>query len=215
MSKTFISIGAGPGIGLATAVRFAKEGFSVVLTSRSLEHLKALAAEFEKRTGAACEVAVADASKIADIRALAEQHPDAEVVHFNAAIVHPNSFESAEWADLEGDILAGVTGGLAAIKAFAPLMAARGSGALLGTGGILSEHPCNAYWTLGVAKAAVANMFAGVFNDLKAKGVHAGTVTVTQGVAPGSTEAETVAEAFWRIYSQPQEDWAPMIYDLQ
>ena len=33
--KTFLSIGAGPGMGFATADRFAKEGFQVVLAARS------------------------------------------------------------------------------------------------------------------------------------------------------------------------------------
>ena len=33
--KTFLSIGAGPGIGLATADRFSTEGFNTVLSSRN------------------------------------------------------------------------------------------------------------------------------------------------------------------------------------
>jgi short-subunit dehydrogenase involved in D-alanine esterification of teichoic acids len=37
--KTFLSIGSGPGIGIATAERFAREGFRVVLTSRNPEKL--------------------------------------------------------------------------------------------------------------------------------------------------------------------------------
>ena len=41
--KTFISIGAGPGMGFATAERFAKEGFEVVLTARSVANTQDLA----------------------------------------------------------------------------------------------------------------------------------------------------------------------------
>lgn len=33
--KTFLSIGSGPGIGLDTAIRFAREGYRVILTSRN------------------------------------------------------------------------------------------------------------------------------------------------------------------------------------
>ena len=32
--KTFLSIGSGPGMGMATAERFAKEGFQIVLSAR-------------------------------------------------------------------------------------------------------------------------------------------------------------------------------------
>ena len=35
--STFLSIGSGPGMGFATAERFAKEGFQVVLLTRPFE----------------------------------------------------------------------------------------------------------------------------------------------------------------------------------
>lgn len=34
MEKTFLCLGAGPGMGLATAMKFASEGFRVVLGAR-------------------------------------------------------------------------------------------------------------------------------------------------------------------------------------
>src|SRR5215475_11301666 len=40
--KTFLSIGAGPGMGFATAERFAKEGFHVVLAARSVARTREL-----------------------------------------------------------------------------------------------------------------------------------------------------------------------------
>jgi NAD(P)-dependent dehydrogenase (short-subunit alcohol dehydrogenase family) len=40
--KTFLNIGSGPGIGLATAERFAAEGYRAILTSRSREKLEGL-----------------------------------------------------------------------------------------------------------------------------------------------------------------------------
>ena len=41
--KTFITIGTGPGMGLETAERFAREGYRIVLSARSLYKVKALA----------------------------------------------------------------------------------------------------------------------------------------------------------------------------
>ena len=39
MSQTFLSIGSGPGIGFATALRFGREGYDVVLSSRDTTRL--------------------------------------------------------------------------------------------------------------------------------------------------------------------------------
>jgi NAD(P)-dependent dehydrogenase (short-subunit alcohol dehydrogenase family) len=44
MSKTFLSISSGPGIGLATARRFGREGYRVVLAARNIARLQADAA---------------------------------------------------------------------------------------------------------------------------------------------------------------------------
>ena len=43
--KTFVSIGTGPGMGFATAERFAKEGYAVVLAARNAEKVRDLAEE--------------------------------------------------------------------------------------------------------------------------------------------------------------------------
>ena len=47
--KTFLSIGSGPGMGFATAERFAREGFQVVLSARDAEQLPA-----DKSAGEVC-----------------------------------------------------------------------------------------------------------------------------------------------------------------
>jgi len=47
--KTFLSIGTGPGIGFATAERFAKEGFQVVLAARSIAKTQELAEKMARK----------------------------------------------------------------------------------------------------------------------------------------------------------------------
>jgi NADP-dependent 3-hydroxy acid dehydrogenase YdfG len=41
--KTFLSVGTAPGMGLATAERFAKEGFRVILSARNAARTQELA----------------------------------------------------------------------------------------------------------------------------------------------------------------------------
>ena len=47
--KTFLSIGAGPGMGLATAERFAREGFRIVLSARNAGKTDALAGDLRAK----------------------------------------------------------------------------------------------------------------------------------------------------------------------
>ena len=67
--KTFLSIGSGPGIGIATAERFAREGFRIVLTSRDVEGLSERARHLEAK-GYVVEVKAVDAGDLASVSAL-------------------------------------------------------------------------------------------------------------------------------------------------
>ncbi len=67
--KTFLSIGSGPGIGYATAERFAQEGFRIVLSARSIEKTQALAEKLIKQ-GHSVAVHKVDAADPASVAAL-------------------------------------------------------------------------------------------------------------------------------------------------
>ena len=47
--KTFLGIGAGPGMGFATAERFAGEGFQVVLAARNASNTRELAGRLKSK----------------------------------------------------------------------------------------------------------------------------------------------------------------------
>ena len=49
-------------------------------------------------------------------------------------------------------------------------------------------------------------MAYGLFESMKAKGVHVATVTVAALVEPAK-HGEAVAENFWRLYAQPKRSW--------
>ncbi len=86
--KTFLSIGSGPGIGFETAVRFAREGYRVVLTSRNADNLNALANRL-KAINAQVETRKVDASDPASVADLLNEIEDTfgaiDVLHYNAA----------------------------------------------------------------------------------------------------------------------------------
>lgn len=207
MQKLFISIGSGPGIGLSTAIRFAKEGFIPVLASRDASKLKSLADEVKQATGQDAELFQLDAGNSEQIAALAERYSKATaVLHYNAAVKLPRHITELSFDALSTDIQVGITGALAAIKAFSPAMVQQKQGTILLTGGGLALYPSPEFLTLSIAKAGIRCMSQALFDELAANNVHIGSVTVTKVVEAGSEDAENIAEAFWKIHnSQPAQ----------
>src|SRR5258706_14120812 len=89
MAGLFLGIGAGTGIGLSTARRFATEGFRVVLAARKVEGLEALADDLRR---AGVEIASVDCSDSLQVGKLVDRYaPELEVIHYNAAVVRAQS----------------------------------------------------------------------------------------------------------------------------
>lgn len=208
MERVFLCIGAGPGIGLATAMKFAREGFRVALCARNQDRLEQLALEIKKETGQLAETVRMDAGDFQQFPELKKRLGDVDVLHYNAAIVHAQTLEQASYADLREDIAVGVSGALYAIKTFAPAMLARRTGAILLTGGALALHPLPQYLALGIAKAGIRNMAEALFADFRKNDVHIASVTVAAAVAPNSREAQEVSEIFWKLYGQAPAEWS-------
>ncbi len=208
MKSTFLSIGTGPGIGLNTAIRFAKEGFHPVLAARNPDRLKLLADELRQATGQEADVVKLDAGDPGQIMRLAERYAsEVGVLHYNATIVHSQSLAEADYSDLAGDVRVGITGCLYALKAFAPTMLACQAGTILLTGGSLSLHPVPEYLALGVAKAGIRNITEALFRNFAEQSAHIANITVSSAIAPRSPEAEAVADLFWKIHCQPKSQW--------
>lgn len=179
--KTFLSIGSGPGMGMATASRFAGEGFRVVLSSRNKSNVAAQADQL-RAAGFAAEGRVADASDITSIvdliREVEVETGGVDVLHFNAAAMHDGNLETQSVAGFIQDLTTNIGAVYAAIKAVSPRMAARGEGAILLTGGMFATQPHPEYLTLSVGKAGLLNLTHGLFPVLKAQNIHLSIVTV-------------------------------------
>lgn len=209
--KTFLSIGSGPGIGISTVERFAREGYRVVLTSRRQDYLD----ERVQALQAAGYTAVGfrlDAGDIAAVVALVQQ-VEAEfgaidVLHFNAAAMHAASFTEQSIEGFIQDLNINVGAAFAAIKQAAPGMFARQAGTLLLTCGGFALTPHVDYLTMGVGKAGLRNLALGLFEPFKAQGVHIAMLTVAANVSAGSPQVKTIADRFWALHAQPQESWA-------
>lgn len=212
--KTFLSIGSGAGIGTATADRFAREGFRLVLTSRSPANLAARAKHL-KAKGYAVEVKAADAGDLASIAALVQETEARlgaiDVLHFNAASMRSATIENQPADTFVQDLTINVGAALVATQAAAAAMLKRGDGAILLTGGGFALAPHPDYLSLSIGKAGIRALTHALFSGFKERGVHIGSVTVGTIVAAESTEAAGVAQAFWELYSQPRSAWSPEV----
>lgn len=198
----YVVVGAGPGIGMATAERFAQEGYDVALISRSEAKLSALKETLQAR-GNIVRTFVADAGSpdaLRNVIAAVESEMGAvSVMHYNAVGLHMGGAETLTPEDLERDLRVGVVGAHVAAQAVLPGFRARG-GTLLFTGGGAAFGPSTSVVTLSVQKAALRNLALSYAQLLEGTSVRVGMVTVSTGVQPGEI-AETIAGLFWDLHT--------------
>jgi NAD(P)-dependent dehydrogenase (short-subunit alcohol dehydrogenase family) len=206
--KTFLSIGAGPGMGFATAERFAKEGFQVVLAARTVAKTQELAERLISKgyKAHACKVDSSDPKSIAELVAeVQKQHGSIDVLNYNAASVRKAPLSEQPRDSFNSDLAVNIGGALVAAHAVAPKMEEQKSGAILLTGGGFALAPSPDYLSISIGKAGLRALAHGLFEPFREKGIHVATVTIFAFVSSESKEASSVAEHFWQLYSQPKD----------
>jgi len=215
MSKTFLSIGSGPGIGFATALRFGQAGYDVVLSSRDGSRLAEQAKELSG-LGINVRTVTVDASQSAAVAELVEGLGESlAVLHYNAAVLHydasqnlmSRSIDAESVESLETDMQVNVTSALVAVQSALPALRANGKGSVLLTGGGFGVYPTGDFLNLSIGKAAIRAATQALFPALKAEGIHVASVTVSTLVSPDSPEAQGVADAFWNLHTQDKDQW--------
>jgi NAD(P)-dependent dehydrogenase (short-subunit alcohol dehydrogenase family) len=210
MMKTFLSIGAGPGMGLETAERFAREGFQVILSARNPARTQELADQLKAQghTAGTRTVDAGDPSSVANlVESVEREFGGIDVLHYNAASMRQATLADQPRDTFNGDLAVNIGGAMAAIQAAAPWMAERRSGTILLTGGGFALQPHPDYLALSIGKAGIRALAQGLFESFRARGIHVATVTVAGFVQPGSADAQAVGEQFWQFHSQPAGAW--------
>jgi NADP-dependent 3-hydroxy acid dehydrogenase YdfG len=208
--KTFLSIGTGAGIGLATAERFAQNGYRVVLSARSIDKVQQMAEQLgaQGHTVSTASVDVMNPDSIAKLVADTESRfGSIDTIHYNASSMHATSIDTLDAAGFQYDLSVNTVGAYATIRAALPLMEQRAEGTFLLTGGGFGVAPSPDFIAMSVGKAGIRALALGLFEDLKKRGIHIATVTICAEVAPGSEAAAAVANAFFQLRSQPMDAW--------
>lgn len=213
--ETVVIVAAGPGLGLAVARRFAREGASIGLIARSKANGEELA-EALRAGGTSVVVAAADVADDAALRAamasLRELLGDASVLVFNASEWVEGKPTEVSYAAFLHGLRVGIGAAVVAAQQVAPAMRAAGRGTIVLTGSVAAERPSVGAATVGVAKAGLRNLALSLHRELEPDGVQVVTVTI-RGVlqGPERLDVDDIADRYWTLHTAPRASWTPEI----
>ena len=204
-------VGIGPGNGISIARRFGREGFEILMVARNEDKLNSYVAELAqagiKSQAYAADIADSE-SFVQVLERIVSEHPDIEVLHYNASSYNPATPSQLELSVLLSDLNINVVGALLSAQAVFPQMKERGHGTLFFTGGGTAIQAPAFLASLGMGKAAMRNLVSSIAQEGLPLGIHASTVTITGMVKAGTRfDPDLIADEFWRLYELPRDRW--------
>jgi short-subunit dehydrogenase len=196
-------VGAGLGLGLAVARRFAVGGYRVTLLARKTDRLGELAQSLDD-TGAEINTIEADVSESDDLRAQMTELYGSDgapgVVIYNAVMGAPDQLMSSTAAHLQTAYAVDVIGAIVIAQVAAPAMRAAGFGTIVVTGGGFADHPIPALATISLGKAALRAAATMLGADLGPDGIRVATLTIAGQIVVGTAfDPERIAERYWEV----------------
>ncbi|MDT5169108.1 MAG: 3-oxoacyl-[acyl-carrier protein] reductase [Mycobacterium sp.] len=182
MSRVAVITGASRGIGAATALLLAQQGFRVVVNYRSSAGEADEVVRAATAAGAEAVAIRADVTEPDDVKAMFEETERrwgrVDVLVHNALIPYDvTSFADLSWEQLGGKLDRELHAAFLVTKAVVPGMISRSFGRLIYLTTILSRRPRQGMITLGTAKAAVDQFVRYVALELAPHGITANLVS--------------------------------------
>ena len=216
--KVAVVTGASRGIGAHLTQRLARAGARVVFGARRLDRLQDLEQAL-RREGCELKAVACDVAKAADCEALvstaAATYRTLDILVNNAGVsgVQKPGWEVSE-AEMDEVMRVNLYGALACIRAAAPTMIARRSGAVVNIGSFTGKRPAVNRLTYAASKMALVGLTRTLALELAPHLVRCNVVS------PGPVEGERVQEVIARASAaenvSPEEvrrrfvAWAPM-----
>jgi short-subunit dehydrogenase len=201
--RHLLLVGAGPGLGLAVARRFADGGYRVTLVARSADGLDRLAGSLAD-TGAQIDTIAADAGDPEGLRArMAELYREQGapgLIVYNAVMGAPDQLMSSTVEHLQTAYAVDVIGAIMVTQAAVPAMRAAGSGTIVVTGGGFADHPIPALATVSLGKAALRSAATMLGADLAPDGIRVATLTIAGQIVAGTAfDPDSIARRYWEV----------------
>jgi NADP-dependent 3-hydroxy acid dehydrogenase YdfG len=206
---TFALIGAGPGLGLATARRFGSAGHTVALVARSAGRLEEMTAELA-RDGIRARSFTADVVDIesldAALYAAAADLGPVEILQYSpvprADFMKPVLDSSAD--DLDAPLAFSVKGSVTAVNAVLPGMRALGRGTLLFVNGASAVRPNPKVAGTSIAFAAESAYARMLHDTLASENIHAAQLIIPGAIRPDAEHSspDVLAQRLYDIHQQ-------------
>jgi short-subunit dehydrogenase len=202
-NRHLLLVGAGPGLGMAVARRFADGGYRVTLVARGKDGLGDLADGLAD-TGARIDTMAADASDPEGLRArMAELYNEQGapgLIIYNAVMGAPDKLLSSSVEHLQTAYAVDVIGAIVVTQVAAPVMRAAGAGTIIVTGGGFADNPIPALATVSLGKAALRSAATMLGADLEPDGIRVATLTILGQIVAGTAfDPENIAKRYWEV----------------
>lgn len=185
--------GAGRGIGAAIARRFAREGYTVLLVSRTQEQLSATAAAIEASGGKAC-CHPADVSDPAQVEKLfqevADRHGRLDVLANNAGLCVNAGVETMSVADYQRQNRVNLDGVFYCTHFAWPLLKKSGNATIINISSMAAKDPYPGLEIYGGTKAAVEAWTTGWAREGAKAGIR------VYSIGPAATETDMLRQLF-------------------
>lgn len=219
MGKTIAVVGAGPGIGMAVAERFGREGFSVALLARNAARLTGQAETLRAQGIAAEPFAVDVLDRPALVQALERagaRFGGIDVLEYGVAAGGLQRPLDLTPEGVQAQLDVAVLGPIAAVQTVLPGMLTKKDGGILFTTAGSCYFPMAFSASFGIAAGAQLNYARLLHDALAPQGIYAGIVAVSAMVAPRGVDPATldkpggfpittldaVSQAHWDLYTK-------------
>lgn len=209
---TCVIVGAGPGLGLGIARKFGANGYRIALVSRRRETLDPLV-ETLRQADVEARGFPADVLNHASLgRTLGEIERDfgpIEVLEYSPE-PHTPPKDLREWMpmtmtldEVDRRMRLSCYGAIVCANEVLPGMIARGSGTIIITTSGSGIEPIKTLCAVGMSMAAARNYAHSLHQQVKDKGVYAGTIILSLLVEPGDPygDPDRLAEHYWALHT--------------
>lgn len=220
MSPTAVVLGVGPGLGMSVAHRFGREGYDVVLVSRSAQRHEGYLASLAE-AGVTARAFAADVRDRAQLSSTLDSIGPVDVAYYGPGAADLNDMPGEITTTTSDEARAAMDWLYPAIdvtQRLLPGVVERGGG-LLFAGGLSSVLPMPVLGALALSSAALRNYALTLNAALADKGAYAGTLTIGGvvergdihklvesrpeqfgGLAGHTLDPDDIAETAWQMF---------------
>jgi NADP-dependent 3-hydroxy acid dehydrogenase YdfG len=181
--KVALITGASSGMGAATAVRLAKDGYRVAMAARRVDLLEVVAKRVREAGGEPLVIPT-DVAKVGDVQKMVQATMDAfgrlDVLFNNAGLMRVGPIEELSHDEIKLMVDVNVTGAFAVVKEVVPILKKQNSGLIINVSSVLGRKTRANAWAYAATKWAITAMNEGLREELV--GTHVRVCSLQPGV---------------------------------